>query len=180
MLKALKWFGWAALLLLALGGALAIDWSSYFADDEPLEPGQFYGINPDLVTGVVFSASDLKLFAYRWKLEGNFRIVVVRPGRSEVEQCEAGEGFVRWFTMATKLPIGPKLDRPLDSGSGDWAVLELVTDTVLEGVETRLRLPSAPGEPIIFQFGLDQYPVDWNPEAFGIVKSGCAGLGAKP
>lgn len=67
----------------------------------------------------------------------------------------------------------------VDPASGDWAVLELIDATVLEGAETRLRLPSAPGDPIIFQFGPDQYPVEWDGAAFAMVRSGCAGLGAE-
>lgn len=180
MQKALKWFGWAALPLIALGGASAIDWSYYFAEDEPLEPGQFYRINPDLVTGVVFSAADYKLYAYRWTAEDNFRIAVLRPGREGVEECDAGEAFARWFEMTTEMPIGRKLDRIVDPVTGSWVVLELSDATVLEGAESRLRLPATPGEPIIWQFGQDQYPLGWSPEEFGIVKSGCAGLGANP
>lgn len=183
MARSVRWIGWALLAILILGYASTwIDWSHLFAEEEPLEPGPFYSMNPALVTGVVFSAADYKLYAYRWGPDDKFNIVVIRPGHDEIEECEAGEAFLRWFAMTTEIWHGQRLQRPLESGSGDWAVFELVTDTVLEGEETRLRLPSTPGDRIVAEwYGVPgQYPLDWDPDAFGIVKSGCARLGAKP
>ncbi len=181
MPRTLTWFGGVALLGAVLGGALTFGWRHSFTEDEALEPGQFYSINPDLVTGVVFSGSDYKLYAYRWSPDDAFHIVVIRPGHDKIEECEAGEAFARWFGMATGPEHGQRLQRPLDPDSGDWAVLELVTDDVLEGAETRLRLPSTPGDQIVAEwYGVPgQYPLDWDPEAFGVVTSGCAGLEAE-
>ncbi|MCI0429891.1 MAG: hypothetical protein L0210_05040, partial [Rhodospirillales bacterium] len=161
MPRTLKWLGGAALLGVVLAGALTFGWRHSFTEDEPLEPGLFYEINPDIVTEVVFSAADYKLYAYRWSVDDNFHIAVLRPGRERIEECDAGEGFMRWFTLTTKLPIGGRLDRTVDILSGNWVILEHRDASVLEGNEVRLRLPLTSEEPILFQFGSDQYPVDW-------------------
>ena len=152
------------------------------ADDDPnlyppLDPGFFYEIDPDIVREIVFSSADLKLFAYRWGPDENFHIVVLRPDKAEIEQCDAGETFRSWFDMIAEMPIGQKLDKPVDPQSGNWAILELIDISVLEGAESRLRLPATPRDRIIWQFGPDQYPVGWDSAAFAMLNSGCYSLG---
>jgi hypothetical protein len=142
----------------------------------PLDPGFYYEIDPDIIREVVFSSADLKLFAYRWAPDDNFRIVVLRPGEADIERCDAGETFRKWFDMITRMPIGRKLEQPVDPKAGNWAILELIEATVLEGAESRLRLPATAGEPMIWQFGPDQYPVEWDTAAFAGLQSGCAEL----
>ena len=75
------------------------------------------------------------------------------------------------------------LAEPVSAPPEDWAVLQLVAYRfVVEMPEWRLLLPSSPGAPIIaMEFGaVGQYPIDWDPELFALVKQGCAGLGAQP
>jgi hypothetical protein len=168
----------ATLLRLILGCALLTACS---AGDEadlypPLDPGFYYEIDPDIVREVVFSSADLKLFAYRWAPDDNFHLVVLRPGEADIERCDAGETFRKWFDMITRMPIGRKLEQPVDPKAGNWAILELIDASVLEGAESRLRLPATAGEPMIWQFGPDQYPVEWDTAAFAGLQSGCAGL----
>jgi hypothetical protein len=78
--------------------------------------------------------------------------------------------------MITRMPIGRKLEQPVDPKAGNWAILELIDASVLEGAESRLRLPATAGEPMIWQFGPDQYPVEWDTAAFAGLQSGCAEL----
>ena len=56
----------------------------------PLDPGFYYEIDPDIVREVVFSSADLKLFAYRWAPDDNFRIVVLRPGAMPARPSGSG------------------------------------------------------------------------------------------
>ena len=78
--------------------------------------------------------------------------------------------------LGPRMPIGRKLEQPVDPKAGNWAILELIDASVLEGAESRLRLPATAGEPMIWQFGPDQYPVEWDTAAFAGLQSGCAGL----
>jgi hypothetical protein len=108
---------------------------------------------------------------------------VQRPGRDEIERCVAGEPFTRWFLMTTEMTRGEMLADLMTAPPEDWAVLQLVAyRSVVEKPEFRLLLPSSPGAPIIATESgtLGQYPIDWDPELFALVKKGCAGLGAQP
>ena len=85
--------------------------------------------------------------------------------------------------MTTEMTRGEMLAEPASAPSEDWAVLQLgAYRLVVEMPEFRLLLPSSPGAPIIAtEFGaVGQYPIDWDPELFALVKQGCAGLGAQP
>jgi hypothetical protein len=85
--------------------------------------------------------------------------------------------------MTTEMTRGEMLAEPIAARPDDWAVLQVVAYRfVVEMPEWRLLLPSSRGAPIIAtEFGtLGQYPIDWNPELFALVKQGCAGLGAQP
>ena len=156
------------------------DWN---ANWEPAEPGRAFSIHDGLVTEILFSARDIKFYAYRWGPGHEFQILVQRPGREDIEHCVAGEPFTRWFTMTTDMTRGEMLAKPVSAPPEDWAVLQLVAFRfVVEMPEWRLLLPSSPGAPIIAtEFGtVGQYPIDWDPELFALVKQGCAGLGAQP
>ena len=64
----------------------------------------------------------------------------------------------------------------------DWAVFELVKyETPVEENDMRMLLPTRPGEPILVEWAHipGQYPSEWDPELFALVKQGCAGLGAR-
>ena len=100
----LRWFGGAivihlacirqpTLLRLVLACALLAACSADGDADlyPPLHPGFYYEIDPDIVREVVFSSADLKLFAYRWAPDDNFHILVLRPGETDIERCDAGE-----------------------------------------------------------------------------------------
>lgn len=170
--------GQQILLTRILACAMLTACSAYDEADlyQPLDPGSYYEIDPDIVREILFSAADFKLFAYRWTSDENFHIVVLRPSKYEIEQCDAGERFRNWFDMITRMPIGRKLAKPVDLQFGNWATLELIDATVLEGTESRLRLPDTPSESIVWQFGSDQYPVEWDSAAFARLRSGCTGL----
>ncbi len=147
------------------------------------EPGLAFSIHDALITDILFSAADIKVYAYRWGAEHDFQILVQRPGRDGLEHCVGGTTFERWFKMTTEMVRGDRLAEPVAAKPNEWAVLQLVAHGfVVELPEWRLLLPSASGAPIIAEkYGtLGQHPIDWNPELFALVKSGCAGLGAHP
>ena len=156
------------------------DWDANF---EPAEPGEAFSVDDGLVTEILFSARDIKFYAYRWGPGHEFHILVQRPGREDIEHCAAGEPFRRWFMMTTEMTRGEMLAEPVSAPPEDWAVLQLgAYRFVVEMPEWRLLLPSSPGAPIIAtEFGtVGQYPIDWDPELFALVKQGCAGWGAQP
>jgi hypothetical protein len=156
------------------------DWN---ANLEPAEPGEAFSVYDGLVTEILFSARDIKFYAYRWGPGDEFQILVQRPGREEIEHCVAGEPFTRWFMMTTDMTRGEMLAEPVSAPPEDWAVLQLgAYRFVVEMPEWRLLLPSSAGAPIIAtEYGtVGQYPIDWDPELFALVKQGCAGLGAQP
>jgi hypothetical protein len=146
-----------------------------------MEPGQSFATADYIVSEVLFSAADLKFYAYRFGPEQRFRIVVLRPGQDGVEECLAGEAFDRWFFQATEMYHGAALEDPVANKPSDWAVFELIRyETPVEENDMRMLLPTRPGEPIIVEWAHipGQYPSEWDPELFGLVKQGCAGLGA--
>ena len=180
--------GWAAFGLLYWAFAApwfeegwdpkSYDWTS---DWTPAEPGEAFSVYDGLVTEILFSARDIKFYAYRWGPGHEFHILVQRPGRDDIERCVAAEPFTRWFMMLTDMTRGEMLAEPVAASPEDWAVLQLVAYRfVVEMPEFRLLLPTSPGQPIIAtEFGtLGQYPIDWDPELFALVQQGCAGLGA--
>jgi hypothetical protein len=141
------------------------DWK---ADWTPAEPGEAFSVYDGLVTEILFSARDIKLYAYRWGREHEFHILVQRPGRDDIEHCVAGERFTRWFMMTTEMTRGEMLAEPVAARPEDWAVLQLVAYRfVVELPEFRLLLPSSVGAPIIAtEFGtVGQYPIDWDPSS---------------
>ena len=134
------------------------------------------------VTGVLVSTSDYKLYAYRWDTDQPFRVMVVRPRQNTVEGCEAGPAFTEWLGMVTTLVNGRVLETPVRGDPTSWMMLELITNDVFEGEETRLFLPREPTEAIVAEFyGLPgQYPVEWSTSAFSAIKDGCSSMGARP
>ena len=62
-------------------------------------------------------------------------------------------------------------------------MFELISyESVIEENDMRMLLPTRPGEPIVVEWAHipGQYPSEWDPELFALVKKGCAGLGAQP
>jgi hypothetical protein len=178
--------GWSILALFvasvaALALKLSYDIVTYVDEPELMEPGQSFATADYIVSEVLFSAADLKFYAYRFGPEQRFRIVVLRPGQDGVEECLAGEAFDRWFFQATEMYHGAALEDPVANKPSDWAVFELIRyETPVEENDMRMLLPTRPGEPIIVEWAHipGQYPSEWDPELFGLVKQGCAGLGA--
>jgi hypothetical protein len=170
---------WPLRMVLVLSGVAAIACTKDRDEGAP-EPGtDLYAIAPETVREVVLSTPDRKLYAYRWAPDDTFHIVVATRGSAEAEQCIAGEGFARWLAAASRMPIGKKLDRQVDSASGEWTDLQLRDASQLEPIAVRLHIPSAPGEPAVIQFGADQYSVDADGPMLRSASSGCATLGAK-
>ena len=156
---------------------------TYVDEPELMAPGHSFGVADYIVSEVLFSAADLKFYAYRFGPEQRFRIVVLRPGQDGVEECLAGEAFDRWFFQATEMYHGAALEDPVANKPSDWAVFELIKyETPIEENDMRMLLPTRPGEPIIVEWAHipGQYPSEWDPELFALVKQGCAGLGARP
>ena len=178
----MRWMAWTLLTMLVLGfGITSNFWLELLRGREPLEPGVFYAMGSNLVTGVLVSTSDYKLYAYRWDTDQSFRIMVVRPRQNTIEGCKAGPAFTEWLGMVTTLVNGHKLERPVKGDPTGWTTLELITNNEFEGEETRLFLPHTPNEPIVAEFyGLPgQYTVNWAPTSFAAIQSGCRGMGQR-
>ena len=58
------------------------DWTS---DWTPAEPGEAFSVYDGLVTEILFSARDIKFYAYRWGPGHEFHILVQRPGRDQID-----------------------------------------------------------------------------------------------
>jgi hypothetical protein len=179
--------GWSIIALFAAGVAafalkLRHDIVTYVDEPELLPAGVSFSTADYIISEVLFTAEDIKVYAYRWGPEERFRIVVLRPGEDGVEDCIGGEAFDRWFFQTTEMYVGPALEVPVANKASDWAVFELIKyETPVEENDTRMLLPTRPGEPIIVEWAHipGQYPAEWDPELFALVKQGCAGLGAK-
>ena len=180
--------GWSIIGLFAAGVAalalkLSYDIVTYVDEPELMGPGQSFATADYIISEVLFTAADVKFYAYRWSSEQPFRIVVLRPGQDGVEECVAGEAFDRWFFQTTEMYHGAALEYPVAAKPEDWAVFELIKyETPVEENDMRMLLPTRPGEPIIVEWAHipGQYPSEWDPELFALVKQGCAGLGARP
>ncbi|MDF2764364.1 MAG: hypothetical protein K0S81_1358 [Rhodospirillales bacterium] len=156
------------------------DWK---ADWTPAEPGEAFSVYDGLVTEILFSARDIKLYAYRWGREHEFHILVQRPGRDDIEHCVAGERFTRWFMMTTEMTRGEMLAEPVAARPEDWAVLQLVAYRFV------VELPEFRPAAAVVRRRSDHrdgvrdcgsVPDRLGPEFFSLVKQGCAGLGAQP
>jgi hypothetical protein len=179
--------GWTIIALFvasvaAFSAKLSYDIATYVDEPELMEPGQSFATADYIISEVLFSAADLKFYAYRFGAEQPFRIVVLRPGEPEIEECAAGEAFDRWFFQVTEMYVGAALEYPVASKPEEWAVFELVKyETPIEENDMRMLLPTRHDEPIIVEWAHipGQYPSEWAPELFALVKQGCAGLGAR-
>jgi hypothetical protein len=122
--------GWAIIALFAAGVAafalkLRHDIVTYVDEPELLPAGVSFSTADYIISEVLFTAEDIKFYAYRWGPEERFRIVVLRPGEDGVEECSGGEAFDRWFFQTTELYVGPALEVPVANKASDWAVFEL-------------------------------------------------------
>ncbi len=141
------------------------------------EPGtELYAVAPGAVDEVLFSSAEKRMLAFRWTPDSVFQLVFVTRGRFDAERCAAGDGFQRWLTAVSSMPIGRRLERPFDPAGAGWADLRLRDTTRIEPIDVRLRLPSA-GEPVAIQFGAQQYSVDVDAAAVRTIESGCGAVG---
>jgi hypothetical protein len=180
MRRALRWMAWTLLTMLVLGFGTTSDfWMELLRGREPLKPGMFYDEDLNLLTGVLVSTSDYKLYAYRWNTDQPFRIMVIRPRQNTIEGCKAGPAFTEWLGMVTTLVNGRKLEKLVKGDPTGWTTLELITNNEFDGEETRLFVPHTPNEPIVAEFnGLaGQYTVNWDTSAFSTIKYGCSSMG---
>jgi hypothetical protein len=173
------WLPWVIILVLAFGiGRLGAE--IYLVDRGPNSLYEF----PQIETPVAFVAQDMRLYAYHWASLQPLTLIVVRVDRPGIETCEAGAGFRRWFALLTDVRNGGRIeDESSDFDSLDWASLTIGEEWEEHGLAaTRFvaHIPRA-GEdgPVIIERFSSYYVVkDADLEAWGLIWSGCAGLGA--
>jgi hypothetical protein len=143
------------------------------------EPGtELYAVEPGAIEEVLFSSPDRKMLAFRWTPDTTFQLVFATRGRPDTERCAAGDGFRQWLAAVATIRVGRQLDRPFDPSGGGWADLRLRDTTQIDPIETRLRVPPSGGEPVVIEFGAQQYSVEANAAAVRTITSGCSAFGA--
>jgi hypothetical protein len=173
------WFPWVIILVLALGiGRLGAE--IYLVDRGP---NSIYQFEP-FETPVAVVSSDMRLYAYRWNDAQPLSIVVLRPGNPGIETCIAGKGFERWFALLTDVRNGGRIEGESPGfDSRDWASLTIGEEWEehdLSATRFVAHIPRA-GEdgPVIVEQYSSYYVVkDADLEAWSLIWSGCAGLGA--
>jgi hypothetical protein len=146
-------------------------------------PNSIYQFEP-FETPVAVVASDMRLYAYRWDDAQPLSIVVLRPDKPGIETCIAGEGFERWFALLTDVRNGGRIEsESFDFDSLDWASLTIGEEWEEHGLAATRFVAHIPrggedGPVIVEQFGNYYVLEDADPEAWRLIWSGCAGLGA--
>ena len=118
--------GWTIIALFfatvaALALKLSYDVATYVDEPELMEPGQSFATADYIISEVLFTAADVKFYAYRWGSEQPFRIVVLRPARtasrnvSPARRSTAGSSRRRRCITArrwnTRLPRSRRIGR---------------------------------------------------------------------
>ena len=173
------WLPWVIILMLALGiGKLGAE--IYIVDRGPNSLYEF----PQIETPVAFVAQDMRLYAYRWDHSQPLSIIVLRPDKPGIETCIAGEGFARWFALLTDVRNGGRIEGESPGfDSRDWASLTIGEEWEEHGLSATRFVAHIPrggedGPVIVERFGNYYVVEDADPEAWGLIWSGCAGLGA--
>ncbi|MGH2619635.1 MAG: hypothetical protein ACRDHG_03565 [Anaerolineales bacterium] len=175
------WLPWAliAVLLLGIGGPEAY---FYFSSRGPIPRRGLYGFTIGLLP-VTLVAEDQRVYVYRLQLEEPLQILVMRKGTAKIERCKAGEGFHRWFKLLEDIRSGGRLDID-DFSSPGWASLTVgdeMVDGSWGGIQFQVHIPRDGEGPVVVERDGEYYAVDEaNPNAWGLIWSGCAGLGARP
>lgn len=173
---------WVMAAILVLGVA-ALEAYRYVRSLGPILGWPLYGFTSDQLA-VTFVAADLRLTAYRWNAEEPFTILVLKPGTVEIERCVAGEGFARWLGVLSDIRNGGKLSDLSDFSSPGWGSLTIgdeVVDGGWGGIQFLVHIPRSGEGPVIVESDFEYYAVDdADPAVWGLIWSGCAGLGAHP
>jgi hypothetical protein len=143
------------------------------------EPGtELYAVAPASIDEVVLSSPDRKMLAFRWAPDTVFQLVFAARGRPETERCAAGDGFRRWLTAVSSMPVDQRLERPFEPAGAGWVHLRLRDTTQIGPIDVRLRIPSAGDEPVVIQAGEHQYRVNVDAAVLRTIESACRGVGA--
>jgi hypothetical protein len=173
------WLPWVLVLTLLLGiGAPEI--YLYASNHRP--PGDhLYSFGSDTVS-LTLIGEDQLVHIYRFRPEEPLQILVIRQGMPDIERCQAGEGFERWFKLL-ELVRGASQAKADDLGTQGWGHLtvgEEMADGSWQGVSFELHIPRDGHGPVIVEHtGLYHEVEDANAEAWALIWSGCAGLGAQ-
>ena len=148
-------------------------------DSPTAEPGtELYATSPGAVDEILFSSRERKMLAFRRTPGAPFELLFVNAGDAGVERCAAGDGFQRWLTAVSSLPIARRLDPPVDARASGWADLRLRDSTGMEPIDVRLRIPPADQDSVVVRVDAQQYVADVDATVLRSVVSGCRALGA--
>ena len=174
------WLPWVLVLTLLLGiGAPEI--YIYLSNYRPMSWNYLYSFGPDPLP-VSLIGEDRRVQIYRFRPEEPLQVLVIRQDVPGIERCEAGAGFERWFRLLERL--GSEGPAETDGhGTEGWASLT-VGDEMLEGswqgVQFEVHIPRDGEGPVIIERDGFYYEVeDANAQAWSLIWSGCAGLGAR-
>jgi hypothetical protein len=174
------WLPWVLVLTLLLGiGAPEIYF--YLSNYRPLSWDYLYSFGPDPLP-VTLIGEDQRVHVYRFRPEEPLRILVIRQGMPDIERCEAGAGFARWFRLLER--VGSEGPAETDGhGTEGWASLTVgdeMSEGSWQGVQFEVHIPRDGDGPVIVERdGLYHAVQDANSEAWSRIWSGCAGLGAR-
>ena len=173
------WLPWVLVLTLLLGiGGPEIFF--YVMSYRRPHGDYLYGFGPDPLP-VTLIGDNQRVHVYRFGPEEPLQILVIGHGMQDVERCQAGDGFERWFRLLEDL----RSDGPAETnghGTEGWASLTVgdeMAEGSWQGVQFEVHIPrDGDGSVIVERDGLYHEVEDANPEAWSLIWSGCAALGA--
>lgn len=174
------WLPWSIILMLLLGiGGLEADLR--LSRRGPISIHRFQPFE----TPVAVVAADMRLYAYRWAPGDPLTILVMRADGTGIETCAAGEGFARWFELLTDVRNGGQLEpESVDLESAEWASVTVGEEWENGGgggTRFAALIPREGEGPVIVEsFGTYYVVKNADPTVWGLIWSGCAGLGARP
>ena len=174
------WLPWVLVLTLLLGiGAPEIFF--YLTNYRPLSWDYLYSFGPDPLP-VSLIGEDRRIQVYRFRPEEPLQVLVIRQDVPGIERCEAGAGFERWFRLLER--VGS--DGPAETdghGTEGWVSLTVgdeMSEGSWQGVQFEVHIPRDGDGPVIVERdGIYHAVQDANAEAWSLIWSGCAGLGAR-
>ncbi len=173
------WLPWVLVLTLLLGiGAPEIYF--YLSNYRPPSGDYLYSFGSDTLS-LTLIGEDQHVHVYRFRSGEPLQILVIRDGIPDVERCDAGEGFERWFKLLEFVRDGGPAEAD-DYGTQGWGhvtVVEEMADGSWQGVSFEMNIPrDGDGQVIVERDGWYHEVEDANAEAWSLIWSGCAGLGA--
>ena len=112
-------------VLVLLICAILVGCNFQHAEQKPEIGMDFYAVSPENITEALFSASDRKIYAFRWNTSQPFHIVVASSGSDVAEQCVAGKGFSSLLSTVATAKIIEEVKSPFAKADPGWTYVQL-------------------------------------------------------